>query len=648
MITCHCIAHRHALACADAAHGNKACEYFEAIVHDIVSYHSHSTKRHEHLEKLQAQLGIAQLRLVAMVATRWLSRGQTVARIYAIIAALVLEFSEDARDGSNALAAPLVVAVACSKFMMCLALYNDVLTLLNQLSAYFQKSHVVFREVKELLEATKMALKAQYIDEPFVGGASFVAWSASAAAARRAHAAAAAAHAAANDGEEPRAVAQIFAPPELKYNHQGVTDLVYDAATEKWAMENARSFATTIIKKLDARFPDVELFDALAVFDYTVWPADLPGNFGDEKIEQLIEHYGKPQLNKAQILHPRVVDGIAVRTQWAAFKQILKMHKNKGDSLEDTAREVLSSSTLPDVKILYAISLVLCLSTVWCERGFSLMAIIKTKLRNCMNIETLDALMMIASNAPNLSDHEAVEALLEEAYEHWRTKQKRCLARSHPGVKHASKKKKRATIPLSDLLHEQAKQARRERRCDVRLDSDDDGTDDDDDEDDVMETGDASGASGGGDASGASGEGGDDAAAAGRMSQTTTDALQAAAGAYNPPPGWSIDPKPAASQEDWTQQIARMKKGSAFWRNKRLVHVFDDGYAACACARLWGTESEARAAARSPRRWDEGTFQHRERSHLVFYYKSDNTKYAHSLDLDEWGVAKSWLVITQS
>jgi len=32
----------------------------------------------------------------------------------------------------------------------------------------------------------------------------------------------------------------------------------------------------------------------------------------------------------------------------------------------------------------------------------------------------------------------------------------------------------------------------------------------------------------------------------------------------------------------------------------------------------------------------------------VFYYKSDNTKYAHSLDLDEWGVAKSWLVITQS
>ena len=57
------------------------------------------------------------------------------------------------------------------------------------------------------------------------------------------------------------------------------------------------------------------------------------------------------------------------------------------------------------------------------------------------------------------------------------------------------------------------------------------------------------------------------------MSQTTTDALREAAGPYNPSPGWSIEPKPADTQEDWTKQIMKMKKGSAFWRGKRLAPV---------------------------------------------------------------------------
>jgi hypothetical protein len=61
------------------------------------------------------------------------------------------------------------------------------------------------------------------------------------------------------------------------------------------------------------------------------------------------------------------------------------------------------------------------------------MAQIKTKLRNCMNIETLGALMMISSNGPKLSDKEAILKLIEEAFAHWLARQKRCLARSHPG-----------------------------------------------------------------------------------------------------------------------------------------------------------------------------------------------------------------------
>jgi len=142
MLTCHCIAHRHALACASAADGNAICIYFEAILAEVIGYHSHSAKRHEHLEKLQALLGVHKLRMVRLVATRWLSRGAAVHRVYEIISALLMEFQEDQRDKSNALAGPLVDQTQCAKFIICLAIFNDILYSMCQLSMAFQKDHV--------------------------------------------------------------------------------------------------------------------------------------------------------------------------------------------------------------------------------------------------------------------------------------------------------------------------------------------------------------------------------------------------------------------------------------------------------------------------------------------------------------------------
>ena len=57
----------------------------------------------------------------------------------------------------------------------------------------------------------------------------------------------------------------------------------------------------------------------------------------------------------------------------------LKMQQKKRD---DGYNELLKDlSVCPHVKYLLCVHLVLCLSTVWCERGFSAMACIKTKLK---------------------------------------------------------------------------------------------------------------------------------------------------------------------------------------------------------------------------------------------------------------------------
>ena len=165
--------------------------------------------------------------------------------------------------------------------------------------------------------------------------------------------------------------------------------------------------------------------------------ATCKGTWGDAELKQLINHFGVPQVSAGPLgkTHSRVVDPTLARAQWESFEHELYTLKRRGLSLEDGYIEILRSDLLPDIKRLACIFLVLCLSTVWCERGFSLMALIKTCLRNCMNMETLGALMMVKSNCPELSDKEGVTEIIDKAFELWMKKQKRCMARSHPSVK---------------------------------------------------------------------------------------------------------------------------------------------------------------------------------------------------------------------
>ena len=100
---------------------------------------------------------------------------------------------------------------------------------------------------------------------------------------------------------------------------------------------------------------------------------------GDAKIKILTDHFGVPKMH-GDVTHNRVVDPVLVSAQWSTFKQALLRMKTRGLSLEDGYRKILSSEALPDVKVLACIFIIICLATVWCERGFSLMALIKTKV----------------------------------------------------------------------------------------------------------------------------------------------------------------------------------------------------------------------------------------------------------------------------
>ena len=107
-----------------------------------------------------------------------------------------------------------------------------------------------------------------------------------------------------------------------------------------------------------------------------------------------------------------------------------------GQTLEQAYEEHLKTDIMEGVKYLACVFLALCLSTVWCERGFSLMAAIKTKERNRMITPTLDDRMMVQSNGPAVTEKNKslIDKLLGLAFEDWSLSCTRMPSKSHPDV----------------------------------------------------------------------------------------------------------------------------------------------------------------------------------------------------------------------
>ena len=247
--------------------------------------------------------------------------------------------------------------------------------------------------------------------------------------------------------------------------------------------------------------------------------------------------------------------------------------------------------------MLLFIFLILCMSTVPCEQGFSLMALIKNKLRNCLHIATVNAHMMVASNGPDLTDKAGVKRVLDKAKKHWQEQVKRCPNRSNIG-KAGRPKKAATTVKLSDLLLAKAREAEHATGnagpplCE------------EDEDPNYLETTRAE-------------------LALLEEDVDLTQQLQDSVGPFTIPDGLQIVSKPScASQSIWA---AECKK--AFWVGKRLAHITLDG---------WHLSSFRRKLGGAGAVSDEG---------WVFYCKDTRLDYIHRLLIDDYGLTLAWVIL---
>ena len=161
-------------------------------------------------------------------------------------------------------------------------------------------------------------------------------------------------------------------------------------------------FIKALITHIKERLPDTGIFSAFSVLD----PSKLPSTaeeavslgYGDSHVQTLEKQYGQGD-------HAIVVDDL--KAEWSDLRLYLCVHCHNL-SMADVLKMLTTDTALllayPNFVKLAQVCLTLPISTADCERAFSTMRRIKTRLRSEMNNTTLNHCMRISIEGPKLQD----------------------------------------------------------------------------------------------------------------------------------------------------------------------------------------------------------------------------------------------------
>lgn len=358
MISIHCGAHRLALASSQAAHAITYLKRFDDHLNTIFYHFANSSVREAALHKVQSMLEEPVLCLKKAAFTRWLSHDLAVTTIRKTLHSLLATLEREVAENDNAVARGLLHAMKSYDFIASVYLLSDVLPKLTALSLVFQREDVDLTIIQPQVNATVSSLK-------------------------------------------------------LLLNHPGPYMQGLDATLTQLSgsfnfttTENQRvSFKTNIhdkylqnlISNLEDRFSDSGVLSALAtIFNSQkamCCPSDQFSSYGEREIATISAHFTTTVANEILL------------QEWSCFKHLLI-----AEFKEVSTRDVMStlsanttfSSLYPTLSKLASIALVVPVSTADCERGFSTMNRIKTDPRNRLKTDTLDKLIRLSSEGPEL------------------------------------------------------------------------------------------------------------------------------------------------------------------------------------------------------------------------------------------------------
>jgi Domain of unknown function (DUF4371)/hAT family C-terminal dimerisation region len=372
----HCVSHRLHLAGKDASDKVLYFEKYEETLKNLYAFFSRSYRRQNLLKMMQDINDEPSLVILNMSNTRWLSFSNSVSNLYRIMNSVLAALNDDAQEGDRQ--AQLLYDQLDQEFILVTMYLADLTNILKRLINIFQLDFLSFSQFKKNLENV-----IKEIEYEFVG-----------------------------NEQSPPNNGRIFRE-HLDSHHLDSPPFV-------------KEYSIAIIDAIQRRFPQTELYSSFSIFD----PKEIPdddnqlNSYGIREIEFLGKFYGETKYVDGNEFQ-EIIDKNKLFDEWCLVKYILQVHKSDELDFISFWKLVLDTDegfplNYPNIAFLVKIALIIPLSNANVERIFSQTKLIKDKIRNKMNINTLNNHLMIKLNGPDIEDFN-----FEEAYKHWVNEKKR-------------------------------------------------------------------------------------------------------------------------------------------------------------------------------------------------------------------------------
>ena len=169
----------------------------------------------------------------------------------------------------------------------------------------------------------------------------------------------------------------------------GVKDDPTGSKLADFKKDVSNKYLHNLINNIQYHFENVEILQAYSMFDPDQLPTDTPIH-GEEQLNIFMQQY-------AQGEEP-IIQEEPCRQEWPLFRNMLASnfrHLTASKVLRDLVKGTSIQGGFPELCKLAAIGLVLPMTTTDGERCLSTMKRVKTKLRNRMDCDSLDALMRL-------------------------------------------------------------------------------------------------------------------------------------------------------------------------------------------------------------------------------------------------------------
>ncbi len=360
LISIHCVAHRLALAVIQAANKVGAVHKFKNYINSLFVYFHGSAKCQGRLaETFEVLENRPALKLRKPADTRWLACDEAVQIIKKSLQPLSIALQDlAAGDSSDATALGLSTLMSKYEFVAGVFFMSEILPILSRLSKTFQIENLDFGSIKPAIKRATDSIKTLK---------------------------------ACSQSKTADWQKELF---EWEQNTSSLTGQRDDVFLSKFCLP----FIQSILDNLSARFPDddMDILSAGEVFLPSSIPTDLTDcySYGRDHINTLAKHYG---CNIEETL-----------SEW---KEVLPTLKTKEKLREVLHFLVAFDDLYPNLSKIASSLLVIPVHSADCERGFSALGRIKTKLRSRLTNKYLNSLLMINLNGADLNKFDFHSAL---------------------------------------------------------------------------------------------------------------------------------------------------------------------------------------------------------------------------------------------